>query len=377
MKRTLLIAALFLASVPAFASESDLARLNAQILRDPTNVQLSLAYARAAEEIGDSGKALVAYERVLEYEPSNAEANAGMSRTRVRIEPNTFQVFTEFGGGYESNPQNFSIGGQGQALLFGRVLLKDERTLWDTRWRTTTLFSGNVYAQSGDLNYGYAGAATGPVYFMLPNTTVHPAIGVGAAYFDNHFYYSEAFASVIFEGAYDVWNYTTRLRLGYRDYGDFFPATNGLFGDVTFKFSRPSVVFDDDLFVFSPWLRWSGIDAVSNINNLVSPDDFLTGKYGEAGARVEYYKPLLDWLTVGANFAYLYRQYAQAQDATGMRFRRQDKIYAPGAALIFRNIFVNNPSTLRFDYRYEHDNSNDPLGSYTNNVFTVTLFNRY
>lgn len=377
MKRTLLIAALLVLSVPAYAAQNDLARLNAQIMNDPTNIELSLAYARVAEQSGDSSKALVAYERVLEYDPSNAEARAGVARSRPRMEANTFQVFTEFGGGYETNPHNFSIDRHGEALLFGRVLLKDDRTLWDMRWRTTALFSGNVYSSSGDLNYGYAAIATGPVYYVTPTMTAHPSIGGGAAYFDHHFYYSEAFASLIFEGSYDVWSYTVRYRAGYRSYDDFFPATEGFFGDLTMRFSRPGVLFDDDLFVFSPWLRFSGIDAVANINNLVSPDDFRTGRYGEGGARLEYYKPFTDTVTGSVNFAYLSRDYARSLDINGFPFRRRDDIYSPGAALIFRNTSSRNPSTLRLDYRYERDDSNDPLGSYTNHIFMATIFNRY
>src|SRR5690242_21630616 len=42
---------------------------------------------------------------------------------------------------------------------------------WDTRWRTTALFSGNLYSQDGDLNYGYAGLAFGPVYAVTPTMT--------------------------------------------------------------------------------------------------------------------------------------------------------------------------------------------------------------
>jgi hypothetical protein len=381
MKRTLqVVAALLAMSVASPALADELARLNAQIMNDPRNIELNLAYARAAEAQGDYGKALAAYERAAALDPGNAEAKKGVERVAARLLPNTFQVFTEAGAGYESNPQNFAVGKKGSPELFGRVLLKDDRTLGDTRWRTTALFSGNLYTSDSDLNYGYAGVATGPVYAVTPNMTFHPSIGVGGSYFDHHFFYSEAFATALFEGGEGLMNYIVRYRAGYRDYNDFFPQTHGWFADVTAKFLFASVILKDDLVVISPWWRWSGINAVSDINVLVSPDDFRTGRYNEVGGRIEYFKPLTDWITAGVNFSALERYYAQSIDNTvfpPMTINRRDFIYAPGAALIFRNPFVTNQSSIRFDYRYERDDSNTPLGSYTNHVTTVTFFNRY
>lgn len=381
MKRTLLlVAALMVAGAPACAAADELARLNAQIINNPTSIELNLRYARAAEDRGEYGQAFAAYERVLAYDPGNAEAKSGMSRVGARMQPNTFQVFTEFGAGYESNPRNLRFGRKAQGLLFGRVLLKDERTLWDTRWRTTALFAGNVYSSDGDLNYGYAAAATGPVYAVSPTMTFHPSIGGGGAYFDHHFFYSEAFASAIFEGRYNTMNYIVRYRAGYRDYNDFFPSVHGAFADITAKLLFPGVIANDDLFVFSPWLRWSGIDATPDLAFLISPDDFRTGRYGEAGARVEYYKPILDWVTASVSFSMLQRNYARATDSTvfpPVTVNRRDRIYSPGAALIFRNRFVTNQSSVRLDYRYEHDDSNTALGSYNNYIATITFFNRY
>lgn len=379
MKRTLLlVAALVAVSMPVHAAPDELARLNAQIMNDPNNIELNLRYARAAEAAGDYGKAMAAYERVLVLDPGNAEAKNSGTRATNRLLPNTFQVFTEFGGGYESNPQNFAVGKEGQAELFARVLLKDERTLWDTRWRTTALFSGNLYSQDGDLNYGYAGLAFGPVYAVTPTMTFHPSLGVGTSYFDHHSFYNEAFATALFEGSEGLMNYTVRYRIGYRDYNDFFPSTNGGFADITAKFLFPAVLLKDDLFVFSPWWRWSGIGTDGNLSFLVSPDDFRTGRYNEIGARAEYFKPISDWVTAGVNFSALERYYAQAFDGVlGVNVDRRDYVYSPGASLIFRNPYVTNQSSVRFDYRYERDDSNTKLGSYTNHIGTITLFNRY
>jgi hypothetical protein len=381
MKRTLLvIAALFAVSVSGHAAPNELARLNAQIINDPRNVELNLRYARAAEAEGDLGKALAAYERVLSYEPGNAEARKGADRVGARMLPNTLQIFTEAGAGYESNPQNFTNGGRGQGELFGRVLLKDERTLGDTRWRTTALFAGNLYARDGDLNYGYAGTAFGPVYAVTPAMTFHPSIGAGGAYFDHHYFYSEVFATALFEGNEGPMNYIVRYRLGYRDYNDYFPSTHGGFADVTAKLLFPAVLAKDDLFVFSPWWRWSGIGAVDNINFLASPDDFRTGRYNEIGARAEYFKPVTDGVVLGVNFSALKRYYARTVDDSvfpSVIIDRRDFIYAPGVSLIIRNPYATHQSSIRLDYRYERDNSNVQLGDYTNHIGMITFFNRY
>jgi len=381
MKRMLLVlVALFAVSAMTPAAADELARLNALIINDPRNIELNLAYARAAEARGDNGKALAAYERVAEMDPGNAEARAGVARAGARLQPHTFQLFTEIGGGYESNPQNLAVGREGTPELFARVLMKDERTLWDMRWRTTALLTGNLYTSDGDLNYAYGGFATGPVYAVMPNMTFHPSIGVGGSYFDHHFFYSEVFAAALFEGGFDLMNYIVRYRFGYRDYNDFFPQTQGAFADVTAKFLFAGVILKDDLVVISPWWRWSGIDAVGNIDILVSPDDFRTGRYNEVGARIEYFKPVTGWITAGINFSALKRFYARSTDNTvfpPVVTDRRDYIYSPGVALIFRNPYVTHQSSIRFDYRYERDNSNVQLGSYTNHIATLTFFNRY
>lgn len=361
---------------PAFA-EDELARLNRLILENPTDIAVNLQYAHAAEAIGDYPRALAAYERVLFVDPGNLEAVRGQSRASARMTPNSFEVSTEIGGGYETNPHNGPVGAHGEGELFARTLLKDERTIGDTRWRTTGLLSGNAYQDSGDLGYAYGGAATGPVYVIAPNLSVHIAAGGGAAYFDRHFFFSESFASVAFEGNSDFLNYSIRFRGGYRQYDDFFPLRNGFFADFTTRFVRANIFFDDDTFTFSPWLRWSGIDTSNNLINIVSPDDLKAGRYGEYGTRVEYYKPVADWLTVSANFAWIGRIFANAVDpTTNLTVGRIDQIYAPGAALIFTNKNFSN-SSIRVDYRYERDDSNTPTGSYTNHVALITYFNRY
>ena len=61
--------------------------------------------------------------------------------------------------------------------------------------------------------------------------------------------------------------------------------------------------------------------------------------------------------------------------ATGVLLRRHDNIYSPGASLTYRHLW-DLPGSVRFDYRYERDNSNDPFSSYNDHVVTLTYARR-
>jgi hypothetical protein len=376
--RLFALAAFFLLAVPTMAAADELARLNAQIVNDPTNIEINLRYARLAEEQGQPRKALAAYERVLVYDPNNAEAKRGLERVRVGILPAVTEIFTEFGAGWESNPHQVPTGRKSDADLFGRVSVRDERTLWDTRWRTTGLFIGNIYKDSGDLDYGYGSAAVGPVYAVGPSFTMHPAIGAAASYFDHHLFYSEAFASLIFEGYQNGWVQTYRFRGGYRDFDSFFPASDGFFADATAKFAKPEVLVAGDLFIFSPWVRWSGVGGAFLVNTptVGVSNDVQLGRYGEGGARLEYYLTLVDWLVAGVNFSYSQREYAKSPLSAGGFLKRRDDIYSPGASLIFRHV-LSVPGDIRLDYRYERNDSNDPMSSYNDHIVTLTYARRW
>ena len=376
--RLLALAVFCLFAAPTVAAADELARLNAQILRDPGNIELNLRYAQVAEERGELRKALAAYERVLVYDPNNPVAKSGLDRVRVRILPAVTEIYTELGGGWESNPHQVPSGQKSDWELFGRVSLRDERTLWDTRWRTTGLLVGDVYRQSSDLNYGYGSAAIGPVYSLAQSWTVHPAIGGAVSYFDRHLFYSEGFASLLFEGLQNGWVETFRFRGGYRAFDDFFPATQGFFADVSAKFAKPDIFIPGDLVVLAPWLRWSGVGGtfLTNTPTVNVSNDVQLGRYGEGGARLEYYLTLADWLVAGANISYYERDYARSALSTGGSLKRRDDIYSPGTSLIFRSL-QNVPGDVRLDYRYERDDSTDPMSSYTDHVVTLTYSRRW
>lgn len=365
------------------ALADELARLNARIMRDPNNVALNLQYAQAAEDAGQPEKALAAYERVLDMDPGNMAARLGIIRATKGTLPNVTQVFLEYGASWESNPRRLDGGSGSDFLLLGRATVKDDRTIGSMRWRTIGSLAGQVYFDNGDLSYGFAGAETGPVIFLSDSLYVHAAVGAAGAYFDHRALYGETSASLTFENiGFSQYNYSLRLRGGYRQYNDFFPVTEGPFAEAIWRVSAAGVL-GDDFVVFSPFYRWSDIPGTAF--SILSSDPLQPGKFHEVGVRTEYYRKVLPSVSVGGTLTVAHRDYASAFDPlAGVTSKREELLIIPGAALIFHQ-FMNSRTDLRFDYRFEHRDTriitNPPAAlpseDFRNHAVTMTFQTRY
>lgn len=357
----------------------ELARLNALILRSPNNTALNLRYARLAEKLNFVRKALVAYERILVYDPDNVEAQEGLDRIRRKLQPNQTQFVVEIGAAFESNPRYSPtlLQREGQLLAAGAV--KDERTVGEIRWRTLGTGLLQLHGQTRDLNYGSAGAMTGPVLQLMPGLQVHTALGGSVAAFDQRFYYSEGMASATFEaypsGAYRA----VQVRAAYRDYNDFFPSSQGWYADATGRFLFPGILGEGTVLSLLPWVRWSDIRGglPATLTPVVTP--LLTtvqpGAYTELGGRVEYFQQVFEWLVVGPTFSVLGRFYRQDFDTTGTEHRK-DTIVSPGAMVVFPNL-LGQQKDLRLEYRYLWGHSNNALASFVDHVASVMMVSRF
>ena len=183
----------------------ELSDLNAMILRDPTNIELNLRYARLAEQKGELKKALSAYERVTVNSPLNYEAQEGFRRIVRKLQPEGTRVTIELGGGWESNPARLARGGNSDWLGLARIELRDERRFGDVSWRTIGSGIGEFYLDQGStVNYAAAGAVTGPVWDVTPQFALHAAVGGGAALYGDHKLYEEVVAAFTLESGF--WN---------------------------------------------------------------------------------------------------------------------------------------------------------------------------
>ena len=350
----------------------ELDALHARIIREPANTELNLRFARVAEERGTLRWALAAYERILLNDPDNFDAKIGMMRVRRALQPAFTLVTAEIGAVYQSNPLYYLPNGKGEWLGQGSLALRDERHLAGQRWRTTGVLAGQVHGRYGDLNYGYVGGESGPVFDLYPGLSFTPSIGGAAAYFNDRFYYGEGSVSGTFEGATDGAYRALRLRAAYRSYDDFFPSQEGFYVEARGRIATPNVLGDGSVAIVSPWLVWSDISGTVT-NALVT--EIQPGAYTEWGGRIEIFKAANEWLTLGASLSVARRDYrTDVVVATGGK--REDTLIAPGATILFPGFFYKQ-ADLRLDYRFLRNDSNDDTRKFEDHLVSATVVKRF
>lgn len=370
-----IVAAVILVFTGTAANADDLSRLYAQILKKPGSTELNLRYAQAAEQSGKLRWALQAYERIAANDPAKTEAQQGLSRVRRKLQPNTTQYTVELGAAYESNPR-YGTTSNGEMQALASLFMRDERTLGDTRWRTQFLAAGLAHGDEHDLNYGYAGGTTGPVFGFIGGSDLVLGLGGGASTFDNRFFYSEALATATIEkyalGALQ----SVQFRGGYRDYNEFFPVRHGAFADISGKFTVPDVIAEGNILTFEPWMRWSAIDG-SGLSPLLT--SVQPGNYDEIGGRVSFVMPVFPNVSIGPTATYFNRSY-NADLVPATNTKREDTVGGPGAVMWVANPFTVAPNVLtawKVEYQYLHDASNDPAHTFNDHIVTTSLVFRF
>lgn len=351
----------------------ELDALYQRILREPANTELNLRFAQLAAEQGKPRWALMAYERVLMNDPENFQAKLGLMRIKAEMAPNTTVVSVELGSAYESNPMYYLPGGQSTFLGTGLITLQDERNIAGTRWRSSGAMFGQVNTRYGQLNYGYAGGETGPVFYWLPGWSISPALGAAVGYFDDRFYYGEGSASLTFESAKDNVFRALRVRAAYRAYDNYFPSQEGWYYEARGRIAVQNMLGERTTVAFAPWFVWSDISGIVT-NALVQ--EIQPGAYSEVGGKIEVYKNLTDWLLVGASFSASWRDYRNDFVVNIPGEKRHDTLLLPGATLLWKGFFWQQ-ADLRLDYRYLRNNSNDPTKEFTDQLVSATAVMRF
>ncbi|MGZ5836799.1 MAG: tetratricopeptide repeat protein [Xanthobacteraceae bacterium] len=357
---------------PVLAATDDLAQLYAQVLKNPGNSEINLRYAWLAEAQGKKRWALAAYERILLNDPNNDEARRGLERIQRGLVPVDTRYTVELGAVFESNPRYVNSGARGELQAFGTMQMVDVRQFGDQFWRTKGVLAGIAHQHEGDLNYGYAGAITGPMFDFLAGTSLHLGVGGGVSAFDHHLYYKEALGAATVLTQIDSVFQSLEVRYGYRDYDDFFPTRHGSFVDAKAKFAFKDIFATPALLLATPWARWSDIAGTSTTALLT---EIQPGAYSEWGGRLELIAPVAEGVFVGPT-AVLYDRYYRTDIVAGTNGHRHDTIYGPGFLIWIPNA-IGFQTGVKIEYQYLRDNSNDPLRTFNDHQVMGSVVSRF
>ncbi len=366
-------------TLPAAAQRDPVQAAFNAAFADPTNIPLQLAYARAVEASGKYEAAFPVYERVLALDPNNREAKEGLRRVRAIIQPAKRETFVEFGGNWESNPLHLTPGSpeDSEFQLYGNLAGKYENTYGGQRWRTETRLSGIWHAEQDFLNYGYAGAITGPMLDIAANSVLHVAAGAGIASFSGRLFYTEVLGSLTAESGYGGAQQTLRLRAAWRHYDSFWVSDSGYWADITGKFIMPQTR-PGSAFILTPWARISDVAgsflSVDPLDNNI-PFTLQPGAYIETGGQLQYVHEVRRNLTAAVSLAANVRQYSVDVVPLTTTARR-DVTLTPGISVVLANV-AKTPVDLRFRYNYVWNNSNDNFHDFRTHIVTVGLGGKF
>jgi hypothetical protein len=125
--------------------------------------------------------------------------------------------------------------------------------------------------------------------------------------------------------------------------------------------------------IASPWLLYSDMSGTV-VSPVSAVAEIQPGSYIEAGGKLEAYKSVTNWLTLGAEFSALERRYRDTVPVTGGK--RHDTLIIPGVSLVFPHLF-SYQADLRIDYHYDHDNSNDSTKDFDDHIVTAKVIYRF
>ena len=373
LRISIIICALGLASGHAHADQ--LERLFAQILRDPHNIELNLRYARLAEAREEDRKALAAYERVLEADPSNREASQALHRININLIPVETTGRIELGARYETNARHLPKGsGRNDDFAgFTKLLVNDRRPLLNQEWRSDFFGYADLHDQETDIDFWIARAHTGPVFGLSGDATFQIAPGGAVSFLDGDWYYAEPALRLTFENLFNGLLSRLDFRGAYRGINSDSNASKGIALDVIARHISRELVTETDLLVIQPFFRYRRSDS-GDVGPFGLLNTFVLGDYIEVGGQVQYFVQPWENVRIGGKFLGYYRDYDQI---IRLGFEeRYDYFIAPGAEILFRNVACEG-CDIKADYRFEQNFSNDDSEDFSNHVIGLSGIKRF
>lgn len=362
--------------IPA-ARADEMANVFGQLLLHPDDPALNIRYAELAMAKGETRKAFAALERVLAADPDNREARRAYAKIKNKLKPKVTEFTLLTGLSWESNPRQLPGGdsrADSDASFETALLLYDERTIASRRWRTLGQASGHLMFDIDDLNDLYLSIATGPVFDITKKTQLHIAPGAATSWLDDDWLYQDGFVRMALERRNKGNAQTVTTTVKYRDTNSDFSGDDGWVVRVDGRFLKTDRFRQGDAFYFLPRFTYS--EPGGNGPGRVFQSALFPGNYIEYGARVLYYTPVLSKKAyLGAGLGLYGRDYDQNVALVANK-ERSDTMLVPSAHLLLPK-FRGSVFDLRMDYRYEHNDSNDPTEDFNNHVISVTTVRKF
>jgi tetratricopeptide (TPR) repeat protein len=363
----------------------DALQLFEELVRNPNNVTVNLAYAQALEADGRSEEARQVYRTVLSLDPNNATALAALGspaqvpataqtdytlRTGGAIETNAARRYSNFRPFFDT-------------LGFAEFAVSDLRQLGDVKLQSNLDLYSNIHNRYSPGDISNFSVDSGPV-LDLPGGNGKLRTAVGGEY--------------VLQGPSPIDGHRTRqfefdsvnLILNYRPPGNPpLQSVNVLAGYNNFR-SSASFRSGPVVRITAPILASELLPFASEL--LVTPGYVLNSARQSADAPLQpahYNEASLDFFTltplaenqlgsgrvfgiVGVFLAgYLYNSHAP-----GERHDRRDFRVIPRVGVRLIN-FAYTPLQLDLSYRYDRNFSTDFVESYSNNIFSLTLTYRF
>ncbi|MGE0716939.1 MAG: tetratricopeptide repeat protein [Alphaproteobacteria bacterium] len=359
------------ATSPAWAQTPDIRSLFQEILANPTDVEANLRYARAVEARGESRKALMAYERVLSVDPTNAIARRGLARLSGEKPAARTEWVVGLGAQYESNPRllDTALSREGDASMLATLRVDDERILFGERWRSRLNLQGRLYASFDEGTLGYVGVDSGPVLSLGTLGTVRPMAGaeharlIGGPLFSS--IYGGAELALVGLGAL----YSVDAIVSFADFSERFPGRDGFLLRLRPQLAWAGLALGGDRLTVEPEVSW---------NAAVGEDHRY--RYWGIGVSAFYSLPIADAvpllgrLTGGPEAAVEYRSYAgRAPEESD---DRRDWRFVPGLRLVGSH-FLGEDVSVMLRYTLDRNRSTEAAKEYTNHAVSLMFYRRF
>jgi hypothetical protein len=351
-----------------------------ELVRNPDNVRVNLAYARALEADGRIEEARQIYRKVLALSPNDPSAAAALASLTQAGTPAQTDYTFRTGGAIETNAarRDSDFKSFFDTLGFAEFTVADLRQVGDVKLQSNLDIFSNIHNRYSPGDVSYFAVDSGPLWDLNGKGKLRTAIGgeyvlQGPSPIDGH-----RTREFEFDAGNVIFNYlppgntalqSVNLLAGYNNFRQSASFRSG----PVIRLTAP--ILEEDLLPASAIL-------------LITPGYVLNGArqpFGEPLQPAHYNEPNLDFISVtplaenqlgsgrilGILGLFLagdiYNSHSPGESGSRRDFR-----IIPRVGLRLLN-FAHTPLQLDLDYRYDRNFSTEFVESYNDNIFSLTL----